>query len=206
MSDERRKVPPVGAWKAIDAMASQQEMDRIKALSDEEVEKELVAAGFDLKDVRTVGQEVIEKAAREAAIGGGDGREKGAGSRSGSRSGSGSRTWFVVGIAAAAALIAAGVASPEIVAMFKRDEIRPDEYDAMPQHELTQGERAAQLRGRAFEECEARKWGACVGLLDEARKLDPAGESNTLVQSLRFAARSVDRADATGVPRNVDTK
>jgi hypothetical protein len=111
----------------------------------------------------------------------------------------------VVGIAAAAALIAAAVASPEIVAMFKRDEIRPDEYDAMPQHELTQDERAAQLRGRAFEECQARKWGTCVGLLDEARKLDPAGESDTRVKSWRFAAQSAELWDAR-VPRNVDTK
>jgi hypothetical protein len=223
MSDERRKVPAVQAWKAIDAMASQEEMDRIKALSDEEVEKELVAAGFDLEDVRTVGREAIEKAAREAGIGAVDGREKstrppsrsgspsgspsgsGWGSRSRSRSRSQRRAWFVLAIAAAAVLIAVAVASPEIVAMFKRDEIRPGEYDAMPQRELTQEERAAQLREHAYKECEALKWGTCVGLLNEARKLDPAGESDTRVKSWRFVVQNAERSDGR-VPRNVDTK
>jgi hypothetical protein len=67
VSDDR-KPSPVEAWQAIDAMASQQELDRIKALSEAELDRELAALGIDPAAARSVGQSALEAAARDAGI------------------------------------------------------------------------------------------------------------------------------------------
>jgi hypothetical protein len=66
---DRRKPSPVEAWAAIDAMASQQELDRIKALSEADLDRELAALGIDPAAARSVGQSALEAAAREAGLG-----------------------------------------------------------------------------------------------------------------------------------------
>jgi hypothetical protein len=47
---------------------------------------------------------------------------------------------------------------------------------------------AADLRREAQEACRARSWKTCLDRLDEARALDPSGDTNPEVQSLRHTA------------------
>jgi len=57
---------------------------------------------------------------------------------------------------------------------------------------------AGRLRREAFDACDAQKWDACEGKLDEARALDPAGEDNPLVQQARRRAQAARRPDDGG--------
>jgi hypothetical protein len=50
-------------------------------------------------------------------------------------------------------------------------------------------EQAAPLREEATEACMQRQWKRCAEKLDEARLIDPAGESDPLVAELRAAIR-----------------
>src|SRR5262249_47188051 len=49
-------------------------------------------------------------------------------------------------------------------------------------------ERARALRGHAFERCDASDWQACLDLLDEAKELDPAGDTAPDVTNARQRA------------------
>jgi hypothetical protein len=92
-----------------------------------------------------------------------------------------SRTRLVVSLLAAALAVAIVVVltkGPEIVAAFHDD--RPHEpIEPGPQ------EIAAQLRHDAAGLCAQGAWAACSDKLDEAGRLDPAGESDPDVQHLR---------------------
>jgi hypothetical protein len=47
---------------------------------------------------------------------------------------------------------------------------------------------AAKVRQKAFAACEAQRWGECLRGLDEARDLDPAGEGDARVRGYRRRA------------------
>jgi hypothetical protein len=197
---ERRKVSPVEAWKAIDAMASQQELDRIKGLGEKELDEELVAAGFDPAEVRTIGQEAIEKAAREAGIEGAGEKptpvqaEASPGQRSGAQveplpSRPRKMRWFALSATAAiAAAVIAAMSGPANVARAPTGADAPETGVAVPATESGLQQRAAQLRDEAFKACEKAQWGACLERLDAAKRLDPAGEANPRVRGWRGTA------------------
>ncbi len=72
----------------------------------------------------------------------------------------------------------------EVVAWFKGDtRIEPDHW-VVPR-EPTPQERADKLRDEAEKACAQELWGRCVDRLDEAKHLDPAGETGARVQALR---------------------
>jgi RNA polymerase sigma factor (sigma-70 family) len=48
--------------------------------------------------------------------------------------------------------------------------------------------RAAELRKRAFEACDAGQWRPCLESLDRAKAIDPSGDDDTRVQQARSAA------------------
>jgi len=54
----------------------------------------------------------------------------------------------------------------------------------------TPAERASELRKQAFEACGRGHWNECLARLDEAKTLDPAGESDPEVQAARRRAMS----------------
>ena len=58
-----------------------------------------------------------------------------------------------------------------------------------PVPQATPEERAGELRRDAFEKCAAHLWQDCVDGLDDARRLDPAGDSAPSVQQQRAAAQ-----------------
>jgi hypothetical protein len=84
------------------------------------------------------------------------------------------RTWRTLGLLAAACiamlLLVKLTRGPDIVA-----------------HPPTNQELAAAYRTMADESCARRDWVACKASLDEAAKLDPAGESEPRVQTARQA-------------------
>ena len=57
-----------------------------------------------------------------------------------------------------------------------------------PAPEATPEERAAELRHDAFEKCDDGHWRDCIDGLDDASRLDPAGDSAPAVQTRRRAA------------------
>ena len=61
-------------------------------------------------------------------------------------------------------------------------------------HAVTPVERATALRAEALRACNAEKWDLCVGRLDEARSLDPAGDQSAEVNAAR--GRAVNALDA----------
>jgi len=77
MSPEKKKLAPDEAWDALEKMAADDEVERVLALSDEDLDAELGKTGANPERVRQRGEDlgrrlVAERGAREAA-----GRRKG---------------------------------------------------------------------------------------------------------------------------------
>jgi DNA-directed RNA polymerase specialized sigma24 family protein len=77
-----------------------------------------------------------------------------------------------------------------------------------PAPEATPQERAAELRRDALEKCGAGRWRDCVDGLDDAMRLDPAGDAAPEVQAQRRAAQRAlapvptEAPSATPAPRS----
>lgn len=95
--------------------------------------------------------------------------------------------WLVAAALGLMLLVFAALNGAAIVAFFKGEEIRPDDpwlpWKPAPAPE----QRAARLRNQAFKACREQRWSACEAELDEARRLDPAGESAAPVVEARKA-------------------
>ncbi len=64
----------------------------------------------------------------------------------------------------------------------------PDTAKSAEHRELTPAQNAVGLRSRATAECDAEAWQPCLDDLDQARALDPAGDDDQRVQTLRRRA------------------
>jgi hypothetical protein len=191
------KRTPAEAWRALQDWAHDDEIDRVAALSDAELDSELRELGADPDAVRAEGEPWRERAMAAARQ---PPPKPPVVPRAPAR-----RTRWEVWLAAATlgAVVVTFVAmnGAAIVARFKgTDDIRPDEGGLAPSNEVARG-RAQKLRDEADEACERKFWGACEARLDEANKLDPAGETHERVQRMRKMVD--DAARATPVP---DTK
>jgi hypothetical protein len=166
--------------------------------SDEEVVRQMDAAGIQVKSVPTAEElmALAEKyAARDAALEAPVPAQKPAPVASPP-----ARRMRPGPIVAAVALGALGVAAlvnrEAIVAYVKGEPIGPDRPWAPPTAPSTpQQLRAASIRGEAFAACEAQRWTECAGKLDEAAGLDPAGESEARVVSARRAVGEAMRVE-----------
>jgi hypothetical protein len=98
--------------------------------------------------------------------------------------------WLLVAALAVAAVFA--LTRPEIVARFHsdHDNTNPDD-DQAPRP--TRHEAADLLRDEALDLCGKAAWVACKDKLDEAARLDPAGESEPRVQKARADIQSAAR-------------
>jgi hypothetical protein len=65
---ERRKPPPHEAWKKSNDDAAKGELERIAAMSDDELDAELRALGIEPADAERVAEELIAKTAREQGL------------------------------------------------------------------------------------------------------------------------------------------
>jgi len=69
------------------------------------------------------------------------------------------------------------------------ENIRPDEVASTKPPEPTPVERARALRSEAGKACERSEWQPCLDQLDEAARLDPAGDTSPEVTGLRERAQ-----------------
>jgi hypothetical protein len=173
--EKKRKRTPEEVLEAIEEADAADEAERILALSDEEIDRELVEAGFDPEELRAQGRELGEKLERQMDARKAEGAKAGAmvdgahGAQvvelSEAPPRRAKRARWVVLLAAALAAIAVGL----VPAVSMVGQGRP-----------SSAERAAALRQRATRECAEKKWQECLGDLDAAKRLDPAGEDDSI--------------------------
>jgi len=184
MSTEKKKLAPDEAWDALEKMAVDDEVERVLALSDEDLDAELAKTGANPERVRQRGDDLGRRlvAGREASKG---------------VAASASRRRWVAWLAAATlgAVVAAVLAmnAGTVVAWFRPVPIGPDDAGIVPRQPPPQ-ELAESLRGRARSECSRGELDGCKRDLDEASALDPAGEARPEVLELRnvLAGREED--------------
>jgi hypothetical protein len=92
-------------------------------------------------------------------------------------------------------LIAAALAAPIVIGLTRGPEIVGHFRD---QPDKAARERAEKLRDDATGICEQGAWASCKDKLDEAARLDPAGESEPRVQKARADIQSAERPAPKG--------
>ncbi len=165
--------------------------------SDEEVVRQMDAAGITVKSVPTA-EELMALAAKYAARDAVKEARKPATKAPPAASPPGRRMRpgpILAAVAASALGVAALVNRAAIVAYVKGEPIGPDQPWAPPTATPTPQERAASIRGEAFAACEAKQWDACTAKLDEAATLDPAGVSEPRVVAVRRAASEATKVE-----------
>jgi hypothetical protein len=141
------------------------EAERVLAMDDAQIDAELVAGGLDAAAVRAKGREIGQRALGRAA--------------------SRARRMHAAKVAGAVAVVAAVVAALALLwARGRRATapapILPDEGTSAPRQPTP-----SELRLEALRACDQRDWKACEQKLDDARRLDPAGETDPAVMELR---------------------
>jgi hypothetical protein len=189
---EDRKRSPEQILAALDEGDLADEAERVASLSEADVDRELVDAGLDPARVRADAQGVFESAMQKRA----EVQRKTApwsppnGARVvafdvRARPGRVSRASAIwIGAAAVAASVAFAVTlgSPAVVAWWRAGLGGGGEAAPAPGYR-----RAERLRGEAQASCAKAQWSACEASLDDARRLDPAGETAPDVKALREA-------------------
>ena len=187
---ERGKRTDAEVWQALEKVAAEVgELERIDALSDDELDRELRAAGIDPAEAAKLGQDLRVRAPPQAS------RMAPQTPAPRERSPRPPRKlqWVAWGaLAAVAALVVAGLAKrPDYAASPP-----PDDHGADSDALATKHEAAAKLRDDAFGACAQGLWGACAEKLNAARALDPAGEQDAKVLAARRAVYDAEHADA----------
>jgi hypothetical protein len=179
------KRTPEEILQAIEDAPLDDEAERVLAMTREERERELEAAGIDLDEVDAAADAVYQRL-RGAADARRSPREPvWVPSIPAARA----RRWSPVGLAAAAAVAllvgALGVTRGPAVVAWLKGTPEPIGPAIEPPRPLTPRELAQKTRDEAEQACASQLWGLCGDKLDEARKLDPAGDSEERVQRLR---------------------
>jgi hypothetical protein len=178
---DKPEIDHARGWLFIEKLLLEEDLARLDKTTDEEVHRQMRAAGIEPEHTPTA-DELIEHALERA------GKRKVVAPPLRPRR----REWVVWLVAAtigAVALVLV-VEKKEVVAWFHREpvEIGPDP-DAKKPRPPTPQERAATLRDEAFGSCSEALWAECGRKLDEAKQLDPAGESDLRVQGSRKAVK-----------------
>jgi len=161
-------------FERIEAEDADDDARRILAMDDAELDRELAAGGFDPAAVRAKGQALGESLMRAAKR---------------ARLVKGAKVGAVVGAVVAIAVGAAWVLRPQGVLPIGPE---PPAPSAVPEP----GPTPRELRLEATNACDAREWGRCVELLDQAAAVDPAGDGTAEVEATRArAAKGQDEED-----------
>jgi hypothetical protein len=186
----KKKRTPEEAWKALETMSVDDEVDRALGLSDAELDAELAAGGLDPKRVRERGnalgeqleQRIEEKAkARAKATNAQTPVSHEPPSEPAGTAGGADAPPKVVPFRRArwVALLAAALGGGAVVAM---------SGGGLPTRSAL--DRANELRASASKACAAGQWRACLDALDQAKGLDPDGDRTDAVREERRAAQS----------------
>jgi hypothetical protein len=179
-------------WEALEG-SDEVELARIAALDDEALDRELKEAGIDPRVAAQVGKDVLQAAAPDAHVpAAATSRPRGVDHIGGPvatrRTSPRQTTPWVAWLAAAAVVVlvlTAFAKRREIQAWFGPAHIEKDREEAP--REPSPQELASKLREDAYSSCERWRWAECERRLDEAKQLDPAGESDLRVQGARQA-------------------
>jgi len=185
-------------WLFAEKLLAEELAESVEKLTDEEVDEELRAAGYDPASIPTA-DEMLERAAartleREHAAKAQDIRVLSPAERRHTAERPQTRTLLLLVAAMFTLFIVVMVEQgPAIVAFFKHHTeapIGPDNERSPPSPQPpppTPEERAEVLRNDATLACEDYRWVLCRDKLDEARALDPAGEGSPIVKKERTA-------------------
>jgi hypothetical protein len=188
---ERGKRTDAEVWQALEKVAAEVgELERIDALSDDELDSELRAAGIDPAEAANLGQDLLVGAPPPAPP-----PQPPRAPKQAARS-SRKVHWVAWGAVAAAAVLVIGVLAtrPDDVASPRPDDSASDAGLA------TKQQAAAKLREDAFGSCAHGVWGVCEDRLNAARALDPAGEQDAKVLAARRSVYDAQHADAGAKP------
>jgi hypothetical protein len=153
--------------------------------TDEEVERMMDAAGIQVEDVPSA-EELVARAEKRAAAcvpASGVVRALEPARAPPPAAKSRIRRMSPAAIAAAVAAVAVGgvaLSNGAAIVAYLKGETGPTVAASVAQHVAT-------LRKEAFAACDARRWDECTRKLDEAKELDPAGESDERVVAARKA-------------------
>ncbi len=190
---ERGKRTDAEVWEALEKITAEVgELERIDALSDDELDGELRAAGIDPAEAANLGQDIVVRPPLQAP------GPPSQAPRPPKKTARSPRKvhWIAWGAVAAAAVLVVGVLAtrPENVASPPPDESASDAGLA------TKLQAAARLRDDAFGSCAHGVWTVCEHRLDAARTLDPAGEQDEKVLAARRAVYDAQHGDAGAKP------
>jgi hypothetical protein len=183
-----KKVDPALGWMFVEGLLAEDEAKRIEKLSEEELDAEMRHKGKDPARVPSLEQLLAKAKVHAAKLEAERPRVAQAVPLEPVRlePATPRRTPRLVWLLAAALALGVGLVAfaegPAIIAYFERPQITPDNERTpapMP-HEL-----AEKLRNDAVGHCAVASWASCKDKLDEAARLDPAGESEPDVQQLR---------------------
>jgi len=176
---------PAERWKALEDQAESDEMDRILALGDRELDEELGALGIDAEAERARGAAMGSTAAKTATAK----RQRAVepiplASRSPRRP---IANRWVFSLAAALGVGVAGLfVVPSLIPAHPVQS--PPGPQGMASDAAVSANSAEEMRRAAFAECAIGHWRECLQGLDRARDIDPAGDGQADVQWRRSAA------------------
>jgi hypothetical protein len=197
---ERGKRTDAEVWEALEKITAEVgELERIDALSDDELDRELRAAGIEPEeaanlgqDIANLGQDILVRVPPQAP--GPPAQDP----RAPKQAARPPRKvhWVAWAAVAAVAVLVVGVLAtrPENVASPRPDDSASDAGLA------TKLQAAAKLRDDAFDSCAHGVWAVCEHRLDAARALDPAGEQDAKVLAARRSVYDAQHADAGHAP------
>jgi hypothetical protein len=190
-----RKLTATETMRALETMLeddeAEREMERILALSPEQVDRELAEAGIDPAAARARGEAIARKAVALAA----------------ERKPPPPRRLFSpttsLLLAAALAALLTWTMAPTIARWVHPPDIGPDAPSPERLAHDDALEQAKALRAAAHDACAALDWAACLEKLDNARTLDPPGDADHAVEDDR---RRATDALAHPAPSSFDDK
>jgi hypothetical protein len=193
----RKKPTSDQAWKALEKMSVDDEVDRVLGLSDAQLDAELAAGGVDPKRVRQRGDALGEQLealiaakakAHAKATNGHPAAPAEPQGHSGGPEGVADARPKVVPFRRArwVALMAATLGGGAVVAMSVGGGVTGSTLDP-----------ANELRATASKDCAAGRWRACLDGLNQAKELDPDGDrTDAIREERRIAEAALGQFDA----------
>ena len=205
MRDDRKRSPEE-AWEAIQRMALDDEASRVESLSSAALDDELTKQGMDPKALRARG------AALAAALAKGAPASEARGGRGAVAKLPGTSRWSAPArsipwlAAAALGAVVLAVVAKHRGPVATPEAIGPDTVDAAPQMSAAPSpqEIAAGLRDEAYQACRDWRWALCERKLDDAKKVDPAGETDNerVADARRAVSKGLGRDAGRGDPKD----
>ncbi len=187
------KLPPDEAWDAVEKTALGDEAERVAKLSDAALDAELENKNVDARALRERGAALAAKlmAAKGTTATAQPAKAPAAAPVLLAPRRSRRAAWL-----AAAALVAISgllylMTVPAVVAWFRPEPIAPDREQI-----VSARERAWKLREEGLASCRASLWTTCLEKLDQAKDLDPAGETDPRIAKARKEAAEAALVDA----------